>query len=159
MDDGEATVSLTGSVSEGESRTFTYRDSIGLMVEGLVFRREGRLFAYRNQCRHQPLALDYGDGEFFSEDGQYLLCRNHGALFKPESGYCVSGPCIGASLFPLEVVEKDGSIQILIPPAPELDLEEKEKGQLTAWPPDFCDVPVIPTAMVAANRPLYAFPV
>lgn len=123
MRDGEEFVSLTGSLSEGESRTFMYRDSIGMMVEGLVFRRGGRLFAYRNQCRHQPLPLDYGDGQFFTDDRRYLLCRNHGALFEPETGYCISGPCLGACLFPLEVAEKNGNTEILIPPAPELDLE------------------------------------
>ncbi len=30
-------------------------------------------------------------------------CRNHGAVFRPEDGRCVAGPCEGESLTPLDV--------------------------------------------------------
>jgi nitrite reductase/ring-hydroxylating ferredoxin subunit len=118
------TVLLTKEIPEDGSLAFSYRDDIGLFSEGFVIRRQGRLYAYRNLCRHQPLTLDYGDGDFFTEDKGHLLCRNHGALFTPETGLCVSGPCTGASLFPLTVTETNGVIQVTIPPADEgLDLE------------------------------------
>jgi len=118
------TILLTDEVPEGGSLAFSYRDDIGLHSEGFVIRRQGKLYAYRNLCRHQPLTLDYGDGDFYTEAKDFLLCRNHGALFTPETGLCVSGPCTGASLFSLTVTEQDGAIQVTIPPADEgMELE------------------------------------
>jgi nitrite reductase/ring-hydroxylating ferredoxin subunit len=94
---------------------FSYRDEYGIVAEGFVFRRNRQLFAYRNQCRHQPLTLDYGDGKVFTEKQDYLLCRNHGALFVPENGLCVAGPCTGASLFALTPVEHGDALLIFAP--------------------------------------------
>ena len=109
-------------LEEGEVVSFSWRDSIGMISEGFVFRKNSHLHAYKNVCRHQPLTLDYGDGDVFTEDGQYLLCRNHGALFQPESGFCVDGPCQGASLFQFEVQESNGTT-VIIDSAPEMELE------------------------------------
>ena len=78
--------------------------------EGFVARFQGRLIAYQNVCRHVPLPLDYGDGEFFTRDGRHLLCRNHGAMYEPLTGLCVRGPCIGESLLPLPIEVRDGVI-------------------------------------------------
>jgi nitrite reductase/ring-hydroxylating ferredoxin subunit len=115
---------LPGTVEEGQARSFAFRDQYGLLAEGFVIRRGGKLYAYRNQCRHQPLTLDYGDGEFFTEDNAYLLCRNHGALFQPETGLCIAGPCTGASLFPMVVREIEARVEVLLPdPADEVELE------------------------------------
>jgi nitrite reductase/ring-hydroxylating ferredoxin subunit len=109
-------ITNSASLSEGGSFVFSFRDESGFLMEGFVFRRNARLYAYRNQCRHQPLSLDYGDNEFFTEDAAYLLCRNHGALFVPETGKCVSGPCLKATLLSLEVIEENGDI-FLMPPS------------------------------------------
>lgn len=123
MDSPNEVIRLSTPLAEGESAVFTYQDSCGLTADGLAFRRDGRLYAYRNLCRHQPLPLDYGDAEFFTEGNEYLLCRNHGALFEPETGYCVSGPCSGATLFALAAEEISGTVVITIPATDELDLE------------------------------------
>ncbi len=37
-----------------------------------------------------------------TEEG-FLACRNHGALFAVEDGFCVAGPCAGESLEPIAV--------------------------------------------------------
>ncbi|MBX7244311.1 MAG: Rieske 2Fe-2S domain-containing protein [Candidatus Sumerlaeaceae bacterium] len=97
-------------VTEGRSASFNFRDQYGMPADGFVFRLRGELFAYRNQCPHQPLSLDYGDNEFFDETGDYLLCRNHGAMFDPATGKCVAGPCAGAFLRRIEVFEEGESI-------------------------------------------------
>ena len=48
---------------------------------------------------HVPIPLDrFGDDSFHTSDGRYLACHNHGAIFEPETGHCVSGPCEGDSL-------------------------------------------------------------
>jgi len=39
-----------------------------------------------------------------------LVCSTHGALFEPGTGYCVAGPCRGASLERLDVRERDGRV-------------------------------------------------
>jgi nitrite reductase/ring-hydroxylating ferredoxin subunit len=109
-------------LAEGETTVFKFQDAAGMDSEGLVIRYKGKLHAFQNLCRHQPLPLDYGDGDFLDESGQYLLCRNHAALFEPDSGFCVSGPCAGASLFQYPVEEKDEQIVVSIPVV-EIELE------------------------------------
>jgi nitrite reductase/ring-hydroxylating ferredoxin subunit len=73
--------------------------------------------AFLNRCPHAGAPLDFGDGEFFTEDGRYLQCRTHGALFDPRNGSCVAGPCAGESLerFPAERAPGGGVIVRLTP--------------------------------------------
>ncbi len=115
-------IKLNQTLVEGETAVFDFIDAAGMTSEGLVIRYEGQLQAFKNLCRHQPLPLDYGDGDFLDGDDRYLLCRNHGALFEPDTGKCVSGPCAGASLFKYPVEERDGMIVVTIP-YEEIDLE------------------------------------
>ena len=82
--------------------------------EGFLIRHEGKLTAYYNECAHISLPLDWGDNDFFSLDFRTLVCKNHGAEFQPESGLCVAGPCKGAALKKIEIIEKDGTIFALI---------------------------------------------
>lgn len=82
--------------------------------EGFVVRHDGGLYAYYNECAHIPLPLDWGDNDFFSLDLTTLVCKNHGAEYRPESGVCVAGPCKGAGLKKITVVEEDGMIFGLI---------------------------------------------
>lgn len=97
-------------LAERGCAVFVFRDSHGLMREGFVIRFDGLLHGYLNCCPHQPLSLDYGDGDFFTPEGDLLLCRNHGALFEPATGRCVEGPCHGAFLRALPVHEMGGWI-------------------------------------------------
>jgi nitrite reductase/ring-hydroxylating ferredoxin subunit len=48
------------------------------------------------------------DNDFFSPDGEWLVCKNHGAVYDPATGGCASGPCGGASLYRVPLVEKEG---------------------------------------------------
>ena len=74
-------------------------------MEGLLVNYGGGIFAYVNRCRHISLSMDWMDNQFFTEDGRYLICANHGATYEPTTGECVWGPCFGAFLqtVPLEV--------------------------------------------------------
>lgn len=113
-----------GELAEGGAATFVFRDANGLLRDGFVVRFRGVIHAYLNCCPHQPLSLDYGDGDFFTPEGDLLLCRNHGALFEPDTGQCVAGPCYGASLRALPVHEEDGWIcfdAFACPPQPDLE--------------------------------------
>jgi nitrite reductase/ring-hydroxylating ferredoxin subunit len=42
--------------------------------------------------------------------GVLLICSNHGAIFLPESGRCIGGPCNGRNLVVLPVEERDGKV-------------------------------------------------
>lgn len=73
----------------------------------LVVRKGGRVYGYANVCPHAGAPLDWMPGVFLDEEGKFLCCGSHGALFGIEDGLCVAGPCRGARLTALriEVVE------------------------------------------------------
>jgi nitrite reductase/ring-hydroxylating ferredoxin subunit len=50
--------------------------------------------------------------------GKVLMCHSHGALFRPDDGLCILGPCYGQSLQAIEAVEEDGAISLLPKDAP-----------------------------------------
>ncbi len=78
-----------------------------------AIRFHGIVHAYVNACAHRELELDWLPGEFFDASGSLLVCSAHGALYEPESGRCVAGPCAGAALVKLTVSERpDGAIVI-----------------------------------------------
>ena len=64
----------------------------------LVGRVVGRWRGYANVCRHRALPLDLGARSPMSDDGAYLMCHQHGALYRTDDGLCVSGPCAGEAL-------------------------------------------------------------
>jgi nitrite reductase/ring-hydroxylating ferredoxin subunit len=72
-------------------------------VDAFLVNDGGRFYAYVNRCRHMSTPLDFIRNRFVSEDGRYLMCYTHGALYEPASGLCVAGPCKGESLYPLPV--------------------------------------------------------
>jgi nitrite reductase/ring-hydroxylating ferredoxin subunit len=47
--------------------------------------------------------MDRDCESLLTEDGLFLVCRAHGALFAPDDGRCVAGPCEGESLVPLRI--------------------------------------------------------
>lgn len=97
-------VARVGEVERGASKKFILKSGES-PVEAFLVNYEGALYAYLNRCRHIPLTLDWVDNRFFTEDGRYLICANHGATYEPATGECVWGPCFGAALqaVPLEI--------------------------------------------------------
>ncbi|CAG0927046.1 MAG: hypothetical protein EFKGCFLK_01797 [Rhodocyclaceae bacterium] len=79
---------------------------------GFVIRHRGRVYGYVNRCAHIGIEMDWRPGEFFDDSGLYLICATHGAVYRPETGECIAGPCRGARLEPVEVVEQDGCIYL-----------------------------------------------
>ncbi|WP_334187465.1 Rieske (2Fe-2S) protein [Noviherbaspirillum sp.] len=77
---------------------------------GFVIRYDGKVYGYLNRCAHVPIELDWNEGDFFESSGLYLMCSTHGAIYTPESGQCVGGPCRGGRLRPIMVVERDGHV-------------------------------------------------
>jgi len=68
-----------------------------------VVREDGRVRGYVNACPHLGTPLELLPDRFISADGRHILCSTHGALFEIADGTCVSGPCAGECLTPVEV--------------------------------------------------------
>ncbi|MBI3827376.1 MAG: Rieske (2Fe-2S) protein [Candidatus Rokubacteria bacterium] len=73
----------------------------GRPVQAFVVNHQGTYGAYVNRCPHTGTTLDLWPNEFLSDDGRWLICATHGAVFEPASGACVAGPCAGDALTPL----------------------------------------------------------
>ena len=73
----------------------------------LVGRAGGAMRAYLNVCAHQAVPLDVGADSPMSEDGYHLLCHQHGAVYRPNDGFCVSGPCKGDKLVSIPIAAHD----------------------------------------------------
>jgi nitrite reductase/ring-hydroxylating ferredoxin subunit len=50
-----------------------------------------------------------------SEDGRYLMCYTHGALYEFGTGLCVEGPCKGEALYRLPVLVDRGEVLVGCP--------------------------------------------
>jgi nitrite reductase/ring-hydroxylating ferredoxin subunit len=93
-------------------------DAKGLPISALLLRDEsGAVVAYRNLCRHLPVPLDGGTGDFLSEDGSHLVCGTHGATYRLRDGHCIEGPCEGLALERLKVRSVDGDLYVCPPEA------------------------------------------
>ncbi len=90
---------------------FTVREK-GVNHPAFVVRYKDTAYAYLNRCAHKGLELDWNPGQFFDRQGRYLICATHDARYEPDSGLCIAGPCVGASLTVLSVAEKNGLIYL-----------------------------------------------
>jgi len=98
---------------EAQSRAFEVNG-----VALLAVRREGQVYAYRNQCPHRGIRLEWQPDQFLDSSASLIQCARHGALFLIESGECVSGPCAGESLQALPCREDAQGIWLLRAPQP-----------------------------------------
>lgn len=73
------------------------------VLEGFIVHWRDNFFAYRNACPHQGVTLNWAPDQFFDVELRYLQCGLHGALFEPQDGFCVYGPCLGSRLQHLKV--------------------------------------------------------
>jgi len=95
-------IASVDEVPPGHSKKFLVRTG-GEEVEAFVVNVGGAFHAYVNRCRHMPTPLDFVRDEFLSDDGRFLRCYTHGALYEFASGRCIEGPCKGESLYRLPV--------------------------------------------------------
>ncbi|MGN6318091.1 Rieske (2Fe-2S) protein [Trinickia sp.] len=93
--------------------------------DAVVFfvRYDGRAYGYLNRCAHVPMELDWVEGQFFESSGLYLMCATHGAIYAPDTGRCVGGPCRGARLRPVEVEERETPVGRAVFWLPDGDLQ------------------------------------
>ncbi len=69
--------------------------------------------AYHNACPHIGIPLDWVPDQFLTLDKNLIQCATHGALFRVRDGYCIGGPCLGASLTPVAVAVVDGAVMLV----------------------------------------------
>jgi nitrite reductase/ring-hydroxylating ferredoxin subunit len=81
----------------------------GRTSRGFAIRFDGKAYAYLNQCSHVPMEMDYQPNRFFDSSGNWLMCATHGAMYSPESGQCIGGPCRGG-LIKIALTERDGVV-------------------------------------------------
>ena len=96
-------------LAEGQTIKFNFVRS-NRKVDGFVARFADEIVAYENVCQHIPVNLDFQDSPIFDRDGTHFICHNHGALYEPVSGLCVSGPCKGKKLKKLKIEISEGII-------------------------------------------------
>jgi nitrite reductase/ring-hydroxylating ferredoxin subunit len=100
----------------GESQTAKFRLGAGKNApEGFVVRHRGELHAWRNECRHIPMTMDWVENRFLSRDKCWIQCATHGALYDIATGQCVAGPPTGKALRPLEVSVEEGNVVVRLP--------------------------------------------
>lgn len=103
----------TALVDGGPGVRFDLEQDLGkrwIAATAFVVRHQGRAYAYLNECRHVPSELDWQPGRFFDAAGLYLICATHGAMYRPEDGLCIQGPCAGQRLIALSIEERDGQV-------------------------------------------------
>jgi nitrite reductase/ring-hydroxylating ferredoxin subunit len=111
---GSRAVAKIGELESGKVKKFwlichKYR------IDGFLVNDHGQFHAYVNRCRHMPTPLDFIRDQFVSEDGRYLMCYTHGALYEFATGTCISGPCKGEALYRLPVRLEAGEILVGCP--------------------------------------------
>lgn len=96
-------------LSEGQHLKLKIRFE-GHDEECLVFRFDGKAYAYINRCVHMPRRLDCEQDRVFDDSGRYLRCSMHGIVYTPETGTSISTMCEGDRLHDLAVYEEDGVV-------------------------------------------------
>jgi len=94
---GELVVGTVGDLAPGETRKFLL-PTAGEPTEAFLVNVDGAVHAWVNRCRHVEITMDWVEGRFLDESKCWVVCATHGALYKPDTGECVSGPPFGRFL-------------------------------------------------------------
>lgn len=96
-------------IADGAARNFVLQMKAG-RFHGFVVRRGDGVFGYVDRCPHAGLPLAQTLDDYLTPDGTLIACSWHGALFAPDSGLCVGGPCAGQVLTAWPVAVREGAI-------------------------------------------------
>jgi nitrite reductase/ring-hydroxylating ferredoxin subunit len=78
---------------------------------GFVVRRGDEVTGFVDRCPHMGFPLAQELDRYLTREGDLILCSWHGALFKPDDGKCIGGPCAGHALTPWPVEVVDGMVR------------------------------------------------
>ncbi len=109
---GRTVLCRLADVPDGGSNGFAVHCR-GELLRFMILRRNDRAFVYANRCPHAGLPLDVRPGQFLDYSKTHILCTNHGALFRIEDGFCVSGPCAVTSLRRPATEVRNGTVYLV----------------------------------------------
>ncbi|MDR2212783.1 MAG: Rieske 2Fe-2S domain-containing protein [Pseudomonadales bacterium] len=111
IDAGTEAIALCASADLQEGALAVSFDVVydGQSCRAFAIRFEGRVHAYLNRCTHIAMEMDYRPNHFFDDTGRWLLCATHGAVYAPDTGQGIGGPCRGP-LEKIKVTESDGRV-------------------------------------------------
>ncbi len=98
-------------IKEGQSFVFSIPNEEKFGI--ILVKRAKIVYGYLNICPHSMLPLNLNDRNVLSRDKFHLICKNHAALFHPETGTCVSGPCLGKALKKIKLENKNQEIYLI----------------------------------------------
>jgi nitrite reductase/ring-hydroxylating ferredoxin subunit len=114
MPDVEIRLGPLSKIEDPGCQEFTIGDG-DWPFKGFVVRQGEAVYAYQNFCMHAGHPLNWKPDGFLTGDGSQIICASHGAIYEIESGECVSGPCPGKKLRPVEVQVRDGEVVVTGP--------------------------------------------
>ena len=91
------------------SRGFMFRDGDQLFL-GFLVRAGEAVRGYEDRCPHAGMPLAMLPDRYLTREGDLIVCTSHGALFRPQDGLCVGGPCAGRRLTPWAVTVDSGVV-------------------------------------------------
>ncbi len=97
---------------EQDARGYSVMTSWGQELSLIAVRQGEDVRVYINRCPHTGVNLEWQPDRFFDVEGAFIQCATHGALFRPEDGYCVRGPCAGDSLQAVSARVRDGWVVV-----------------------------------------------
>ena len=98
-------------IVDGESAAFIAE--VGAKsIPVMAIRKGNDVFVYENNCPHIGAPLDFISGQFLNHERTHIMCSTHAALFRIEDGVCISGPCEGDALTPLNTEVRDGIVYL-----------------------------------------------
>ena len=90
-------------IEENHSKGFVHNER---NIVAIKYR--GQIYLYENSCPHRSIPLEWQPDQFLDLEKTFIQCATHGALFRIDTGECISGPCVGDQLTPVEhYVEAD----------------------------------------------------
>jgi len=99
-------------ISDPGAKGFRFRKDQALFA-GFLVRQGDRVAGYVDSCPHNGWPLAVLDDRYLTRSGDRILCAAHGAVFRPDDGVCVGGPCAGESLTPWPVAVVEGEVRTL----------------------------------------------
>ena len=103
----------------GEPGAFGFKVYAGKYpLFGFLVHSGGEIYGYKNVCPHAGRPLDWAPHRFLTKDKSQIMCSAHGALFEPDTGTCVAGPCLGRALKTWAVKSEGQDVYVEVPAEP-----------------------------------------
>ncbi len=72
--------------------------------------------AWLDRCPHRGTPLAWQPDNYLDAEREHLICATHGALFRPDDGRCIAGPCAGEALTPVAIEIINNTVFVQAPP-------------------------------------------